>query len=215
MANKTHFSPASEKGRFNGLVDEGEYLRQSSLYKQIMPRTPSRIRIICVNPVNLVKKTSCPYCLRGEKIRKISVNPWLINDLRLFKELYIRRDSSTDIEESLQINLFLQNKPNFRKVKLNVNRVLTKDYEDRTLGQAGKTNPIQTQFKANQTQSNPIKANKMPKQTQYKPNTKSQTRPWRACKPSVWRDKGKKWSRGANVRIEKSAISHNSVSKYM
>jgi len=27
-------------------------------------------------------------CLRGEKIREISVNPWLINDLRACKALY-------------------------------------------------------------------------------------------------------------------------------
>jgi hypothetical protein len=38
-----------------------------------------------------------------------------------------------------------------------------------TPGQLGKTNPIQTQFKANQTQLKPIKANKTPKQTQFKP----------------------------------------------
>ena len=57
---------------------------------------------------------------------------------------------------------------------MNVNNVLTKDYENETLGKRGKnkakTNPIQTQFKAN---TNPI-------QSQYKPNTKpiqTQTNP--------------------------------------
>jgi hypothetical protein len=65
---------------------------------------------------------------------------------------------------------------------MNVNMVLTKDYEDETLGERGKnkptTNPIQTQ-------SNPIKANKMPKQTQYKANTnpiKANTNPIKANK---------------------------------
>jgi len=43
----------------------------------------------------------------------------------------------------------MQNKPNFQKVKLNVNKVLTKDYGKRTLGQRGKNKP----------NSNPIKAN--------------------------------------------------------
>ena len=43
----------------------------------------------------------------------------------------------------------MQNKPNFQKVKLNVNKVLTEDYEKRTLGQRGKNKP----------NSNPIKAN--------------------------------------------------------
>jgi hypothetical protein len=60
----------------------------------------------------------------------------------------------------------MQNKANFRKSQMNVNKVLTRDYENRTLGQRGKnkakTNPIQTQYKAN---TNPI-------QTQYEPNTK-------------------------------------------
>ncbi len=40
---------------------------------------------------------------------------------------------------------------------MNVNKVLTRDYEKKTLGELGKnkpnTNPIQTQYKAN---SNPI-----------------------------------------------------------
>jgi len=48
---------------------------------------------------------------------------------------------------------------------MNVNKVLTKDYENKTLSRSGKnkanTKPIQTQ-------TNPIKANKMPKQTQFK-----------------------------------------------
>jgi hypothetical protein len=71
---------------------------------------------------------------------------------------------STIVEKSLQISLFCTNKPNFRKSQMNVNNVLTKDYGKWTLGQAGKTNPIQSQ-------TNPISANKMSKQTQNKPNT--------------------------------------------
>ena len=62
--------------------------------------------------------------------------------------------------------LFMQNKPNFRKVKLNVTKVLAKDYDQLDTWSIGKnkakTNPIQTQ-------TNPIKANKTPKQTQFKP----------------------------------------------
>ncbi len=76
-------------------------------------------------------------------------NPWLINDLRACKLLYICRDSSTDIESSLQIRLFMQNKANFRKVKLNVNKVLTRDYDKKDTWWSGKTKPIQSQFKAN------------------------------------------------------------------
>jgi hypothetical protein len=59
----------------------------------------------------------------------------------------------------------MQNKANFRKSQMNVNKVLTTDYVKRTLGQHGKTKPI----KAN---SKPIKANIMPKQSQYKANSK-------------------------------------------
>ncbi|MHC4656595.1 MAG: hypothetical protein ACYS91_16500, partial [Planctomycetota bacterium] len=62
MDNKTHFSPVSKKGHFYGLVDEGTYLRQSSLYKQILPRTPSRLIIISVNPVILSNFSSCSSC---------------------------------------------------------------------------------------------------------------------------------------------------------
>ncbi|HIJ51692.1 MAG TPA: hypothetical protein HPP66_00880 [Planctomycetes bacterium] len=76
--------------------------------------------------------------------------------------------SSTTVESALQIAHFMQNKPNFQKAQMNVSRVLTKDYEDETLGQRGKNKP---NSKPIQSQSNPIKANKMPKQTQYKPKT--------------------------------------------
>ncbi len=57
----------------------------------------------------------------------------------------------TTVEESLQINSFMQNKAKFQKVKLNVNKVLTRNYEKRTLGQHGKkqsqTNPNKAKFK--------------------------------------------------------------------
>ena len=92
---------------------------------------------------------------------KICVNPWLINDLHAF-------GISTTVERALQIRLFMQNKANFRKVKLNVNKVITVDYEKRTLGQHGKnkanTKPIQTQYKANTI---PIRTQYEPKQTQF------------------------------------------------
>jgi len=61
--------------------------------------------------------------------------------------LYICRESSTNRP------YFLQNKPNFQKVKLNVNKVLTEDYEKRTLGQRGKNKP---NSKPIQSQSKPI-----------------------------------------------------------
>jgi hypothetical protein len=63
---------------------------------------------------------------------------------------------STTVERSLQIRLFMQNKPNFRKSQVNVNKLLTKDYEKKTLGEHGKNKP----------NSNPIQSQNKPKRTQ-------------------------------------------------
>ena len=56
-------------------------------------------------------------------------------------------------------NLFMENKANFQKVKLNVNEVLTKDYVQMDTWWSGKnkpnSNPIQSQFKPNQSQNKP------------------------------------------------------------
>jgi hypothetical protein len=85
----------------------------------------------------------------------------------------------------------MQNKANFQKVKLNVNKVLTRDYDRMDTWSIGKTKPIQSQFKAN---SKPIKANIMPKQSQFKPNLscvasgEAGNKP-NYCPPSVWRDR--------------------------
>ena len=54
---------------------------------------------------------------------------------------------STLVVSALQIHLFMQNEPNFRKSQMNVNNVLTRDYEKRTLGQRGKNKPNQSQSK--------------------------------------------------------------------
>jgi len=163
MTNKTHFSPASEKGHFDGLVDEGKYLRQSSLYKQILPRTPIWIKTSVFSVPSLAKNL---FNLR---------NLWLINDLRLRILTYEK------------INLFLQNEPKFRKSQMNVSKVLAMDYGKVDTWWSGKnkanSKPIQSQYKPNtnpiQTQNkpntNPIqtqnKPNTNPKQTQYKPNS--------------------------------------------
>ncbi len=62
-------------------------------------------------------------------------------------------DIFTTVERALQINLFMQNKANFRKSQVNVSKVLAKDYENRTLGGHGKNKP---NSKPIQTQSKPI-----------------------------------------------------------
>jgi hypothetical protein len=43
--------------------------------------------------------------------------------------------------------LFMQNKANFRKSQMNISPVNTMDYDKRTLGQVGKTNPNEPKFK--------------------------------------------------------------------
>ncbi len=51
-----------------------------------------------------------------------------------------------------QFESIMQNKPNLPNAQMNVNTVVTKDYEKTGLSDKGKTNPIQTQYKANQSQ---------------------------------------------------------------
>jgi len=83
--------------------------------------------------------------------------------------------------------LFMQNKANLRKAKMNISSVLTVDYENKynwTLGEnKPNSNPIQTQYEPNQSQSNPIsllpKSSKLPlptlccafHNTRYTPDT--------------------------------------------
>ena len=105
----------------------------------------SQLRIICVNPVNLVKKTSCLGVFVAKNPRNLR-NPWLTNDLRTCKALYKCRETFTDVMSPLQIASFMQNKAKFRKSQMNVNKVLTKDYENKTLGERGKK---QSQTKPN------------------------------------------------------------------
>jgi len=61
----------------------------------------------------------------------------------------------------------MQNKPNFRKAKMNVSAVNTKGYENIRLVGRRENKPNSNPIKANKK---PIKANKMPKQPQYKAN---------------------------------------------
>ena len=80
--------------------------------------------------------------------------------------LYICRAIITYVERPLQISSFMQNKANLPDDQMNVNKVLTKDYENQRLIRRGEnkpnTNPIQTQ-------SNPISPPHATKQTQNKP----------------------------------------------
>jgi len=59
--------------------------------------------------------------------------------------------SSTFVERSLQIHLFMQNEPNFRKSQMNVTDLLTMNYEKMDTWSSGKnepkTNPNEPNFK--------------------------------------------------------------------
>jgi len=81
-------------------------------------------------------------------VTKIRVNSWS-NSLCALMSLWICPFSSTNVEDPLQIDLFMQNKPNLRKSQMNLKFCKQKDYENksnRTLGQ-------------NKPNSNPIKPN--------------------------------------------------------
>ena len=82
--------------------------------------------------------------------------------LRAYKALHLSRI----LDKS---HLFLQNKPNYRKAKMNANSFYTVDYENiancKLCENKANTNPIKPNTK-------PIKANKMPKQTQSNPISK-------------------------------------------
>ena len=89
----------------------------------------------------------------------------------------------TLVENPLQIRPFMQNEPNFRKSQMNVNKVLTRNYEKRTLGEHGKNEPKTNPNEPNQSQLKPIQTQNKPNQTQYKPNSnpiQSQSNPIKA-----------------------------------
>jgi len=114
--------------------------------------------------------------------------PLSTKDLRLCNGFYNCRETITNVVSALQIHFFMQNKPNFRKVKLNLNQVLTRDYEQLDTWSIRKnepkTNPIEPK-------TNPILANKTPIRTQFKPNL--------SCR-SLWRSRNKANFRGAHAR---------------
>jgi hypothetical protein len=131
-----------------GLADTG-------IEKAAAKSAPAGKYKISVNPVILSNLSSCLCVLVAINQRNLR----LINDLRVCKLLYNCREDSTTIESSLQNNLFMQNKAKFQKVKLNVNKVLTKDYEKMDTWSIGKNEP---KTNPNEPKTNPIKANKMP-----------------------------------------------------
>ena len=93
--------------------------------------------------------------------------------------LYICRDTFTNVVSALQIELFMQNKPNFRKSQVNVTDLLKRNYKQMDTWSIRKK---QSQTKPNKPKTNPILANKTPERTQFKPNL--------SCR-SLWRSRNK------------------------
>ncbi len=95
------------------------------------PRNPCNPRL--KNPIILSNLSSCLRALRGEITPEISVKSWLIKDLRSTKD-YVRNYKP-----------FFAKRTQFPKSQMNVTKVLTNAYEERTLGERGKkqsqTNP--------------------------------------------------------------------------
>jgi len=118
--------------------------------------------------------------ITNNKLPIISIeNPALVHfrhfsSLLTIFSIYICRDTSTNVMSALQINLFLQNEPNFRKSQVNVTAFITREYvqmdtwsirknEPKTNPNEPNTNPILANKTTIRTQTNPIR-------TQFKPN---------------------------------------------
>jgi hypothetical protein len=63
--------------------------------------------------------------------------------------IYVPIRHSTNVENPLQINLFMQNKPNFRKAKMNINTYYTKAYKNETAFRRVKNKPNSNPNKPN------------------------------------------------------------------
>jgi len=81
-------------------------------------------------------------------VTKIRVNSWS-NSLCALMHLWICPFSSTNVEDPLQIDLFMQNKPNVKSAQINVNSYMKSKYEKLDTWLSGK----------NKANSNPIKPN--------------------------------------------------------
>jgi hypothetical protein len=60
----------------------------------------------------------------------------------------------TTVERSLQIRLFMQNEPKLRKSQMNVNKVLTMNYEKMDTWSSEKNEPKRTQIQKGQNERN-------------------------------------------------------------
>ncbi len=88
----------------------------------------------------------------------------IVSDLELRISDFASLGIFTTVEKALQISPFMQNKANFRKSRMNVSAVITKEYERNDILAVPENKANSNPIKAN---TKPIKANIMPKQTQF------------------------------------------------
>jgi hypothetical protein len=155
MDKKHLFSRLLTKAILMALWAKASLCGKSSLLEQSMSRTQSRPKTSVFSVPSVANNLFNLRNLRS------------INDLRACKAFYNCRETFTNVMSALQIHLFLTNKPNFRKSQMNVTDLLIREYDKMDTWSIGKnkpnSNPIQTQFKPNQSQykanTNPNKAN--------------------------------------------------------
>ena len=147
---RTVFSRLLNKAVSMALWTKVSLCGKSSLLEQSLPRTLSRLKTSIISVAkNLFTPLETCFCFL------MGCNPWLINDLRICKVLYICRDTFTDVMRALQIKLFMQNEPKFRKSQMNVNEVIIMDYEQLDTWSIGKNEPKRTQTNPKRTQNEP------------------------------------------------------------
>jgi len=159
---RTVFSWLMKKAVSMALWTKASLCIKSSLLEQSLPRTPSRPKTSAISAFSAVKNSClCVFvAINPFNQRNLCPRyPWLINDLRSTKD-YVRN-----------YKLFMENKANFQKVKLNVNKVLTRGYDQLDTWSIRKTKPIQSQFKANQSQFKANQSQLKPIKCQNKPNS--------------------------------------------
>ena len=114
---------------------------------------------------------------------------------------------STQQNRSIILNAFMQNKPNFKNEQIFANPYIARRYKNLASQGHAKTNPIQSQFKANSSLSaTPQTQNKPPFgmpygtiQTQFRtslfvlrPSNLPKTNPF-SCGPSITRSTTSRW----------------------
>ena len=130
--------------------NQGRLLDLGHLYFDTPQRTPGRIVSTARCPAEDLELRISDFNLPDNSLPNMMIQSTTNNHLSFISN-HCALGIFTTVESALQIRPFMQNKANFQKSQMNVNKVLTKDYEKRTLGERGKnkpnSNPIQSQTK--------------------------------------------------------------------